>query len=112
MVTKIGTAMITAQDEQGRAQQIAISNCLISPRFPCKLLSLSALTKKGLTATMTNDAIRLTNTTNNIVLIGRRDTASQLFLLQEAQPQQQFESALMAKSYQASKNNSDTAVEA
>ena len=52
-VTKMGTARITALDERGKEQKILGSNCLISPLFPCKLLSLSALTKKGLTATMT-----------------------------------------------------------
>lgn len=56
-VTKMGTALIETRDEMGRAQKIAVSNCLISPKFPCKLLSLPNLTRKGLTVTMTTDKI-------------------------------------------------------
>ncbi len=103
-VTKLGTALIETRDEMGRAQKIAVSNCLISPKFPCKLLSLPNLTRKGLTVTMTTDKMRLSNPHNNVVLVGHRDAASQLFLLQQANTQtqqQQFKSALLAKSYQA-----------
>jgi len=67
-VTKMGTALIETRDEMGRAQKIAVSNCLISPKFPCKLLSLPNLTRKGLTVTMTTDKMRLSNPHNNVVL--------------------------------------------
>ena len=105
-VTKMGTAIIEALDEKGRTQKLTIKNCLISPAFPCKLLSLSAMTKKGMTATMTGDRMRISNPNNDIVLLGVRNSSSQLFLLQQASPppgmqQSQLDSALLAKSYQA-----------
>lgn len=83
-VTKIGTAVVTALDEQGRPQKVFFTNCLISPLFPCKLVSMSSLTKKGVSVHMTNDKMRMTNTTNDVVLLGVRDPSTQLFLLQEA----------------------------
>jgi hypothetical protein len=46
-VTRIGTAKIQALDAQGRVQQLSLSNCLISPQFPYKLLSLQTFTKKA-----------------------------------------------------------------
>ena len=46
-VKRIGTATIQALDDKGRVQKLSISNCLISPLFPYKLLSLQAFTKKG-----------------------------------------------------------------
>ena len=98
-VNKIGTANITAIDEDGKERLIAITNCLISPLFPCKLLSLPALTKKGLTATMTENTIKLTNSQSTVTLLGVRDKASQLFLLREREPQ--HSATLLAKSYQA-----------
>ena len=98
-VTKIGTAIITAMAENGQQQKITLANCLISPLFPCKLLSLASLTKKGLVVHMTNDTMKISNPINDVVLLGKRDDRSQLFLLQEAA--KPSDTALLAKSYQA-----------
>ncbi len=75
-------------------------------------LLLSTMTKKGLTATMTGDKMRISNPSNDVVLVGVRDAGSQLFLLQQAtaaapsdmhdmHQAMRFNSALLAKSYQA-----------
>ena len=60
-VTKMGTAVITALAENGKQQKITLANCLISPLFPCKLLSLASLTKKGLVVHMTNEIMKISN---------------------------------------------------
>ena len=115
-VTKIGTAVVTALDEQGRQVKLSFCNCLISPLFPCKLVSMSSLTKKGVTVHMTQDKMRLTNPVNDVVLLGLRDSASQLFVLQEAKKARAADAAvpsttsttsasMLAKSYQVGKGS-------
>ena len=99
-VKRIGTAVVHALDVKGRPQKMTLSNCLISPLFPYKLLSLQCFTKKGHTVTMAENVVHISNKVNDIVLVGARDPTSQLFLLQETptvlpDPQP----ALLAKSY-------------
>ena len=108
IVTKMGTAIVNAVDEQGRQQKISFTNCLISPLFPCKLVSMSSMTKKGVYVHMTNNKMRMTNAINDVVLLGLRDSASQLFLLQEEaaakkplpSPLADPTTTMLAKSYQ------------
>jgi hypothetical protein len=83
-VERMGTATVRALDEKGRTQIITLANCLISPQFPYKLLSVPRLTKKGHVVTMEDEKVRISNKLNDIVLVGVRDPTSQLFLLQEA----------------------------
>ena len=97
-VKRMGTAAIHALDASGKVQKVTLANCLISPLFPYKLLSLQAFTKKGHTITIMADTVRIANKINDVVLVGVRDPTSQLFLLQEAPPP---EATLLAKSYGA-----------
>src|SRR5690348_8392660 len=82
-VTKIGTAHVNALDERGRIQKVTLSNCLISPKFPCKLLALQIFTNKGHKIQM-EKVIRITNNFDDRVLVGLRDPKTQLIFLQEA----------------------------
>jgi hypothetical protein len=75
-VQRMGVAKISALDEKGRTQQLSISDCLISPKFPCKLLSLGTFTKKGHVVTMRDDCIRISNKLNDVVLVAPRDSTS------------------------------------
>ena len=56
-VSQRGTAVIHAADRAGALQPVHIENCLISARFPFKLLSLQSFAKKGFTITMTGEQI-------------------------------------------------------
>jgi hypothetical protein len=99
-VSRVGTANVQAVDEQGRVQQLSLGNCLISDKFPYKLLSLQAFTKKGHVVTIDKDTVRISNMKNDVVLLGQRDPTSQLFLLKEASTSQEHTpQALLAKSY-------------
>jgi hypothetical protein len=84
-VQKIGTAIIRALDDKGRERQISVSNCLIQPDFPCKLLSLPMFTKKGHTVLMEKDVCRISNSVNDAVLLGFKEPVSQLYFLQSPQ---------------------------
>jgi len=84
IVTKMGTAVVNALDEQGRVQKVTFRNCLISPKFPYKLLALQLFTSKGHQIQMEKDTMRITSPLNDIVLVGQRDSKSQLYYLQEA----------------------------
>ena len=77
-------------------QKLTLANCLISSLFPYKLHSLPTLTKRGLTVLMEQDEIRISNKVNDVVLVGRRDPTSHLFVLQEAPTN---DATLLAKSY-------------
>ena len=91
------------------------AGCLISPLFPFKLLSLQAFTKRGHVVTLEQEHARISNTVNDVVLLGVRDPISKLFLLQEVPstatlkevPEnqlQQPENQLLAKSYGGSES--------
>lgn len=93
-VSRIGTAQIKALDEKGHVTNLTLSNCLISPKFPYKLLSIRAFTTRGHTVTMNKDVVRITNQLNDVVLLGIKDDISELFVLKEAPKHM-----LVAKSY-------------
>ena len=83
-VKKKGTAVVHTIDQLGNKVCLTLSNCLISPLFPYRLLSVNAFTRKGHTVTFAQDQARITNHVNNAVLIADRDPASQLLLLRRA----------------------------
>lgn len=96
-VRKIGTAVISAVDDKGRERQITVSNCLIQPDFPCKLLSLPMFTKKGHTVIMEKDACRISNSVNDAVLLGFKEPSSQLYFLQSPQSEPSSSSEALRK---------------
>jgi hypothetical protein len=69
-VKRKGTAFINALDEKGNVQPVTLSNCLISPLFPFRLLSLNCFTKRGHTVTFDKDGVRISNKINDVVLVG------------------------------------------
>lgn len=79
-------ALVNAIDEKGNIVRLSLSNCLISPLFPYRLLSVNAFTSKGHTVTFAQDQVRITNPVNDAVLLADRDSASQLMLLRQANP--------------------------
>ena len=83
-VKKMGTAVINAVNEQGFTQRVTLSNCLISPLFPHRLLSLNCFTRKGHTITFADNQVRISNAVNQVVLLADRDEDSQLLLLRQA----------------------------
>ena len=58
-------------------------DCLISPRFPFKLLAVQAFTNKK-HVVMKEEEMQITHPGNDIVLVGKRDPASKLFFLKTA----------------------------
>ena len=80
-VTKKGTAIIDVTDTEGRPQQLRVTNCLISDRFPYKLLALQSFTNKGHTVVIRDRAMLLSNNKNSVVLCATQDNNSRLFLL-------------------------------
>jgi hypothetical protein len=100
----MGTAVINTLDEKGRPLQLRMTNTLISVKFPYKLLALQQFTRKGgHVITMDQDRIRITNSSNDVVLVGMRDSQTQLFFLQQpgvvcdSAPAEQ--SSMLARSY-------------
>jgi hypothetical protein len=96
-VKRMGTASVQVLDTKGRVHKLTLSNCLISPLFPYKLLSLASCTNKGHTVVLAEDQVCISNKRNDVVLLGKRDPLSRLFVLVEAPA----DSALLAKSYMA-----------
>src|SRR5262249_7905610 len=60
-VERKGTAVILVTDTCGRQQELRITNCLISDKFPYKLLALQAFTTKGHSVLMKEDALYVSN---------------------------------------------------
>ena len=105
-VQRMGTAKIDALDEKGRLQKLSLSNCLISPQFPFKLLSLNTLTRNGHLITTDEQKMRITNKVNDIVLLAPRDPVTKLYVLQEAvRPKAVSPQVLLAKSYPGTSNS-------
>src|SRR5205814_1916437 len=67
-INLIGTAIIDAVNSLGQPQRITIDDCLISDRFPYKLLALQSFTNKG-HISVTGNEITITNPVNNIKLM-------------------------------------------
>jgi hypothetical protein len=80
-VNKKGTAHILVQDTSGRPVRLFVQNCLISDKFPYKLLALQAFTNKGHTVYMQNDEMLLFSPSGGSVLKAAKDRQSKLFLL-------------------------------
>jgi hypothetical protein len=78
-----GTAVIWASDTNGGPKVIQIRDCLISEKFPFKLLALQSFVKKGHTILMKADTISISNQANDVVLTARLNPHSQLYFLQE-----------------------------
>ena len=81
-VLKKGTALICVIDTAGKKQQLRVSNCLISERFPYKLLALQSFTSRGFSIYMQQSHLTLLNKAMNISLRATHDKVSRLFLLQ------------------------------
>jgi len=58
VVTKRGTAIFHARNSLGYLQILKVQNCLISPKFPHRFLSLQAFTKKGHTVKASGDLLK------------------------------------------------------
>jgi hypothetical protein len=86
-----------------------LSDCLISPLFPFKLLSLQAFTRRGHKITIEQDLAHISNKINDVILVGIRDPLSKLFLLQQAPIKEEQapvkEKQLLAKSYGGQSEN-------
>jgi hypothetical protein len=78
-----GTAIICATDKNGVDRTIRIQNCLISDKFPFKLLALQTFATKGYTVLMEAKTISITNEFTGVSLTARLDKPSQLYFLQE-----------------------------
>lgn len=81
-----GTALILAADKSGEPNVIRIRDCLISDKFPFKLLALQAFAKKGHSILMQDETITISNNSNDVVLTACLDKNSQLYFLQEKNP--------------------------
>ena len=60
-VDRTGTAVIFAEDSDGRPRKLTFSGCLLSDRFPDKLLSLQSFSSKGHTITMRSGSISISH---------------------------------------------------
>lgn len=128
-VTKRGTAIVQALDTKGKAHELRLTGCLISDKFPFKLLALQSFTNKGHTVVFKDRRMQVSNPRSNITLFAIQDDNSQLFVLQCAQKTENpknhcdfvnekdcprkgdadfdEKTALLARSYTASDDNAD-----
>ena len=83
IVTRKGTAVINCVDPNGVTQKILVRNCLISEKFPYKLLALSKFAKRGYSALIKDETITITNPQSNLTLIAQKDPKSKLFFLRQ-----------------------------
>ena len=83
-VSLIGTAIVSALNTNGEYETLNVTDCLISERFPYKLLSMQKFAAKGLTITMTGDSMTMANPTNNISFTASKDAKSGLYFLNTA----------------------------
>ncbi len=104
-VERMGTVVIHAKDTTGALQILSIKNCLISPRFPYKLLALQAFTNKGHTISMEGSSMSISNPFNKVILIALKEKQTGLYLLQrfEQESKNNFcgtpDISLLAKAY-------------
>ena len=111
VVYKKGTARIPVMDKNGNSQTISVKNCLISEKFPFKLLAIQALAKKGHSVLMEGDEIFISNKANNFVIYAAKEKFSKLYFLSQkivlltphsAHSAQRPGKVLLAKSYDGS----------
>jgi hypothetical protein len=110
-VKQIGTAIIPVADDSGVTQTIQVRNCLISEKFPVKLLALQSFAKRGNSVVMKDKTIHISNPSKNFVIVAHKDPGSKLFFLQEKTGDSLLrmgqnvvskpERSLLAKSYSA-----------
>lgn len=86
VVQQKGTAVIFAKDKSGQTKKILIKNCLISEKFPYKLLALQTFAKKGFSILMEGDGVSIFHPTSDLAMIARRDPASKLYFLTLGDP--------------------------
>jgi transposase InsO family protein len=109
IVDQKGTAVIRAADENGALQTLYVNDCLISSRFPYKLLALPTFTAKGFTINMVGNALSVLDSTNKVALTGFKDIASRLYVLRlfreetEEILEKKEVNMLLAKSYGGSR---------
>jgi hypothetical protein len=82
-VSKKGTAIITVLNDVGKEETIRIRDCLISDKFPYKLLALQSFTKKGHSVLMTGDSVAISNKRNDFVISAWKDPTSRLYFLSQ-----------------------------
>jgi transposase InsO family protein len=80
-VLKKGTAVIFVLDTLGRKQQLHVSNCLISDKFPYKLLALQSFTSRGFSIQILQNSLTLSNNSSDVSLRATHDKSSRLFIL-------------------------------
>lgn len=83
-VSRIGTIVIKASDTNGIERDLTITDCLISDKFPYKLLAMQKFTNKGYVVTIIGDIMNLYNATHKIAFVANRDSESGLFFLRQA----------------------------
>jgi len=100
-VSKRGKAIIHVVDSRGEIQRVTIRECLISSRFPYKLLAVQAFTNKKHIVLMKENEMVISNSLNDVVLVAQRDAESKLFFLRTAasKPRECRSIALVAQSY-------------
>ena len=98
-VRQIGTAILRVLDKDRKLQHISIANCLISPKFPFRLLALQCFTNKGYEATMKGDEIIISHAAGNISLKAEKDAESKLFFLQDQPRVPNTCNSLLARAY-------------
>jgi len=103
-----GTAVILATDKSGLTQEIRVQDCLISDKFPFKLLALQTFAKKGHVIKMEKSTMTLINKNCNLELIAHLDPYSKLYFLLQPNPEKGVNLTaysdrvmLMARSYAA-----------
>ena len=66
-ISLMGTACIDAVNDRGSPQRVIVKNCLISSRFPYKLLAMQSFTNKGHTVFVRGN-FKITNPDESITL--------------------------------------------
>jgi hypothetical protein len=79
-VSKRGTAIIQVLDTKGRAREMRLTNCLISDKFPYKLLALQSFTNKGHTV-LFKDKHMIVKSGNSTSFCAKQDDTSKLYVL-------------------------------
>ena len=108
-----GTAVIRAKGANGLPQVLHISECLISQKFPYKLLALQIFANKGYTVVISGDSLSVQDSSQNPILTGVREISSRLYVLR-LEEEEIFDAALekgvicgMAKSYTGGHGKND-----
>ena len=83
VVVKKGKAIISAIGGNGKANTIQVRNCLISEKFPFKLLALQAFTKRGHTVFMQGNSMSIADPAKTVIMTADKDPVSKLYFLAE-----------------------------